>query len=100
MACKAKWRCESCGFCLDCTAGSKCPATGISHRRPEKKKFINRVQRSSKSPERPPSLSRAARNTGWRYHEAQLSMWPSQRGPGSLETEIKLPVGNQFKKES
>lgn len=99
MTCKAKWRCEACGFCLDCTAGLRCAATGKVHRRPEPKKFIHRVQRTAAPSGRPLGQAIAPRKASEPRVERRPEAKARVRDSRAFNEVPVLPIGFQSKKE-
>lgn len=96
--CKAKWRCESCGFCMDCWAGIPCPITKLHHKRPEPKTFINRVQKKARGTKRAPMRAQAPRNLAKAYVDRQLSFASIANEPRNESEILVLPIGRNHKK--
>ena len=99
LTCNAEWKCESCGQCLDCYSGGRCPSTNRVHKRPKKKNFINRVDKKARGGMRAPTSSRAPRKLAEYYLERQSRR---ESISAKLETNFEnfdLPMGKTQKKE-
>jgi Fe-S oxidoreductase len=99
MKCKAAWKCEACGFCLDCFNGSMCPITKTLHESPRKRKITHRVNPKTRAENLARKTSRAARNLTRLYPEHQTAFALNTSEPETIFDQSNLPVGQTKIKE-